>query len=57
MLLNRTAGKADITLRLSEIGMGKALVRDLWEHRDIGVYGEIISPVEPHGVKLYRIYR
>ncbi|MBR6427918.1 MAG: glycoside hydrolase family 27 protein [Clostridia bacterium] len=57
MLLNRTAGEADITLRTDKLGMGKALVRDLWEHRDLGVYEELTGDVESHGTKMFRIFR
>jgi alpha-galactosidase len=54
-LMNRTVNQEVITVQWKDIGLpeGKAKVRDLWKHADVGVYtNNYTSPVPPHGVVL-----
>ena len=47
----------EIAVNLKEIGFnGQCKIRDLWNHRDIGVYqGEFKSKINKHGAGLYRV--
>lgn len=49
--------KADISVDLKQIGLhGKVKVRDLWRHKDIGVFkGHFMQEINQHGAGLYRI--
>ena len=49
--------KADISVDLKQIGLhGKVKVRDLWRHKDIGVFkGYFTQEINQHGAGLYRI--
>lgn len=54
-LMNRTVNQEVVTVQWKDIGIpeGKAKVRDLWKHADVGVYTDnYTSPVPPHGVVL-----
>jgi hypothetical protein len=46
-----------IETKLSEMELsGRHSLRDLWEHRDLGVVDDVVSAEVPgHGVRLYRI--
>lgn len=46
-----------VTVRFSDIGIGeKALVRDLWAHRDLGVFSDHFEATVPnHGVVMVRV--
>jgi alpha-galactosidase len=48
---------AEVTVHFSDIGLAsKALVRDLWAHRDLGVFADSFGRELPlHGAGLYRI--
>jgi len=56
-LFNREQGTVKVTIRFTDIGIaGKAAVRDLWQHQDLGVYGNsFAADVPQHGVVLIRI--
>lgn len=56
-LFNRTTGAATMTLRLKDVGwQGKAALRDLWSHEDLGVVsGETTAVVPGHGVVMLRL--
>jgi alpha-galactosidase len=57
-LLNRTDSPATITARWEKIGLppGGALVRDLWEHADLGPFdGAFTTAVPARGVVIVRI--
>jgi alpha-galactosidase len=58
-LLNRNASPASITVSFAQIGVasGKAAVRDLWQHSDLGTSsGSYTAPNVPsHGVVMLRI--
>jgi hypothetical protein len=45
-----------MTVSLADIGMGgKANVRDLWAHKDLGtVSGQFTAAINSHGAGLYR---
>lgn len=49
--------KADVKINFKAIGIkGKAKVRDLWGHKDLGVFkGSFNSELPQHGAGLYRI--
>ena len=51
------AGSAEVAVPWSVLGTGaKCEVRDLWEHRDLGVMEKQFAPaIRPHGAGLYRI--
>jgi alpha-galactosidase len=55
-LCAREAGER-VTVNLKDIGItGAARVRDLWEHKDLGIYHRSFSAVVPgHGVVMVRI--
>jgi alpha-galactosidase len=58
-LLNRNAAAASIAVTLSQIGLSgsQALVRDLWQHADLGTFtASYTAPSVPsHGVVMLRI--
>lgn len=56
-LLNRGAAPMRITARWSDLGIsGSHVVRDLWAHRDLGVFnGEWSATVAPHEVVLVKL--
>jgi hypothetical protein len=47
---------APVTIKLSDVGFnGSCQVRDLWQHKDLGVSTDVFSPTIPwHGAGLYR---
>jgi alpha-galactosidase len=54
-LFNRGEQREDVTVYWTDIGIsGKAHVRDLWHHRDLGPISESLStPVNPHGAEMF----
>lgn len=48
---------ADVTIQLSKLDFaGKCAVRDLWQHKDIGVFdGSFTAKVNRHGAALFRL--
>lgn len=48
---------AEVSVEWKDLGLnGKCAVRDLWERKDLGVFGATFAPkIEPHGAGLYRI--
>jgi len=56
-LLNRNDHESEITVKWDEIGIkGKAFVRDLWEHKDRGLYeDEYTAKVPAHGTVVLKI--
>ncbi|MGH9445511.1 MAG: glycoside hydrolase family 27 protein [Terriglobia bacterium] len=56
-LFNREEGDAPITVNFSDIGIhGAAKVRDLWEHKDLGIYrGSFSATVPSHGVVMIKV--
>ena len=57
-LLNRSASTANITVNWSDIGLasGNAQVRDLWEHKNKGIYSTTYTAnVASHEAKLLKI--
>lgn len=50
-------GATSIRVPLPDLGVaGRCRVRDLWQHRDLGVVdGEIVATVPGHGAVLYRV--
>ena len=59
LLFNRSEQSATIKVSADELGWHsgvRAKVRDLWAHRDMGLWkGSISASVEPHGVAMFRI--
>ena len=58
ILLNRGDEWATFEAQFSDIGIksSKAQVRDLWLHKDLGVFeNSIMGKVESHGVKMYKL--
>jgi alpha-galactosidase len=58
LLFNRSEQAADISVKWGDIGLppGQALVRDLWERVDRGLFVDSYSAnVVPHGVVLVKI--
>ena len=58
LLLNRGEEKRKIGFKWSDIGFenGKAVVRDLWERKDVGVYeSDYEVEVESHSSQLVRV--
>ncbi len=58
ILLNRTDAEADITVTWDSVGLStnSALVRDLWEHADVGVVAdEYTATVPSHGVVMVTV--
>ncbi|MDP4272296.1 MAG: alpha-galactosidase, partial [Bacteroidota bacterium] len=49
--------KADVKVNFQSIGIkGKAKVRDLWAHKDLGTFsGAFSRELKQHGAGLYRI--
>jgi hypothetical protein len=47
----------EIAVPLATVGAGaKAMVRDLWERRDLGpVQGRLVTRLAPHASALYRL--
>lgn len=58
-LFNRGYEKADVTARWSDIGIsGPQPLRDLWQHRDLGVFRDAFTVSVPaHGAVLVKIGR
>jgi len=56
-LFNREQGVLPLTVNFSEIGVtGKAHIRDLWAHKDLGEFtGSFSADVGEHDVMLIRI--
>ena len=56
-LFNRSDADAQISAKWSDMGLsGEQRVRDLWEHKDLGVMADqIILPVPKHGAILLRL--
>ncbi|MEU6513177.1 fibronectin type III domain-containing protein [Streptomyces sp. NPDC046978] len=56
-LFNLGSGRSDVTAHWSDLGIsGKAAVRDLWSHKDLGsVRGSFTDNLPPHGSRLLRI--
>ncbi|MEU1417918.1 fibronectin type III domain-containing protein [Streptomyces sp. NPDC005731] len=56
-LFNLGSGRSDVTAHWSDLGIsGKAAVRDLWSHKDLGsVPGSFTDNLPPHGSRLLRI--
>ncbi|MET8641213.1 fibronectin type III domain-containing protein [Streptomyces sp. NPDC057746] len=56
-LFNLGSGRSDVTAHWSDLGIsGKAAVRDLWSHKDLGsVRGSFTDSLPPHGSRLLRI--
>jgi alpha-galactosidase len=50
---------APVTIKLSDVGWdGSCKIRDLWQHKDLGVSNDVFSPTLPwHGAGLYRFSR
>ncbi|MGH9616766.1 MAG: glycoside hydrolase family 27 protein [Acidobacteriaceae bacterium] len=59
LLLNLTATPAEIAVQWSDLGIaGKAKVRDLWEHRDLGAFANgYQAKIPPHGSFLLKVTR
>jgi alpha-galactosidase len=59
ILLNRGESEQEITANWEDLGYPKALsalVRDLWEHKDLGkMTGKFSSHVAPHGVVMVTV--
>ena len=59
LLLNRGSSSASITAQWGDFGVDstrKAMVRDLWQHKDLGTFtGSITAMVPSHGVVMYNI--
>jgi hypothetical protein len=56
-VFNRTTDAQTPTeVRLSDLGVGRARVRDLWLHQNLGPVEGIFAPILPaHGAGLYRL--
>ncbi|MFE0330508.1 fibronectin type III domain-containing protein [Streptomyces sp. NPDC003753] len=56
-LFNLGSGYADVTANWSDLGIsGKAAVRDLWSHKNLGsVGGSFTADLPPHGSRLLRL--
>ncbi len=56
-LFNRSAYKAKVTVRWSDIGIiGPQPVRDLWRHKDLGVFSDSFSAtVLPHAAWMIKV--
>jgi hypothetical protein len=54
-LFNLGAGYSDVTADFSDLGIsGKAAVRDLWSHRNLGTAsGHLTENLPPHGSRLF----
>ncbi len=50
-------GPLEVAVRWSELGLsGKCAVRDIWEKKDLGVFGNQFAPkLPPHGAGLYKV--
>jgi hypothetical protein len=59
ILFNRSPGMTNVTANWSDIGLSsttRAMVRDLWLHKDLGVYsGSFSSQVPSHGVIMIKL--
>jgi len=55
--LNRDDENArEITLDLKDLKLGKVNARDLWQHKDIGIFEKhIVLSVEPHQCRMLKI--
>jgi alpha-galactosidase len=56
-LVNQTTSATHVTMKLADAGInGDAQVRDLWEHKDLGVVRESYTAEVPgHGVVILRL--
>ncbi|HEV2486852.1 MAG TPA: glycoside hydrolase family 27 protein [Terracidiphilus sp.] len=56
-MFNETRIPLKMTLKLAKVGWhGQAAARDLWAHRDLGVFdGDYTAMVPPHGVVMLRL--
>lgn len=56
-LFNRGAEAAEVTARWADLGMkGRAKVRDLWRHQDLGAFErEFSARVAPHGAVMVKV--
>ena len=56
-LFNREQSTINLTVKFSQIGIdGRASVRDLWAHKDLGVFnGSYSADVGEHGVVMIRV--
>jgi len=56
-LFNATESAAAVVVGLADIGLeGRATVRDLWAHRDLGARATEVSAMLPaHGAGLFRV--
>jgi hypothetical protein len=56
-VFNRTTtGPTAVTVTLSDIGVKRCLVRDLWTHTDLGEYVDTFSPqVNSRGARLFKL--
>lgn len=56
-LFNRETGEESVTVNFSDIGVsGAAKVRDLWEHKNLGVYRNSFTATVPtHGVVMINV--
>jgi len=56
-LFNRAPVRQQVAAYWCNLGVtGRWQVRDLWEHRNLGVFeGEFSAAVEPHGVVFLRL--
>jgi hypothetical protein len=55
-MFNRAISPMKMTLNLSDIGLKRAHLRDLWLHKDLGVVEDSYTTVVPrYGVVLLKI--
>lgn len=56
-VFNRSDAPATVNVRLSDLGIRKCNVRDLWLRKDLGERNEVLnSAVPPHGAMLYQLF-
>lgn len=57
VLLNRGSAPFHLAASMREIGLagGRHAARDLWEHRDTTVDGEVAATLAPHSVAMYLV--
>ncbi|MDR3692509.1 MAG: hypothetical protein P4L46_24215 [Fimbriimonas sp.] len=56
-VFNRTSEPATVAVKLSDLGIKTAKLRDLWLHKDLGPVSQTLSAtVPPHGAMLYKLY-
>jgi hypothetical protein len=55
-LFNRDAGAGNVAVNLASLGIGSAIVTDLWTGASLGtVNGTLTQPIPGHGAGLYRL--